>query len=766
MIASATIERIGIDLDPVGSWLFVAVVTVTLAGLLMAFGPDQSRLSRPRLTMLVLLRLASFLCLVTAMLRPTLVATQKARQEATLLVLADASESMTVADGSGGRTRWQEMVDALATASPAAKALEKTRGITVEAWEFDRDTRRVEGKPGDPFPLGAWERRPDSGETAIGAAIETAVRTAGSRPLAGVILLGDGGQQAYPPRDLPPQTAARRLGEAAVPMWTVTFGQARGGPQARDAALVGMSVADRVFAKNTVEVSGRVRLDGFGDREAVIRLLVEDGVGVMQEVARSLLRGNPERVEETVRLSWAPLETGERKVALVVDPLEGETVTSNNELSSFVEIAEGGLRVVYLEGALRVEQRFLRRAIAASPDIQVDFQWIDSARRDRWPVDLEADTIDEADVFLIGDLDSAAVAAKDLETVRRRVEAGAGIGLLGGFHAFEAGGWGSTPLRPLLPFEKDPLARQRFDEPLREGVHMPGLLPMLPHPRFGTISILRLGDTEAASLAAWRSLPPLHGGNQLGRLTPLARPLAVTTGDRPLLVGRDYGLGRVLAFAADSTWRWVMQGHAEEHRRFWRQLILWLAKKDDADGETLWVRPAQRRIAAGMPLAFDAGITRPDGTLVEGVMLDAVAISPTGAERPVRLARRGETYAGSVSGADAPGDWRLVVTARRAGENGPAMERTCRFTVTRQNLELAAPRANALLMRQVAEETNGGPRLPEELPEIFSELADQPATFTTSEQWSITLWDSWPLFLLLVLTMCLEWFLRKRWGLV
>ena len=94
-----------------------------------------------------------------------------------------------------------------------------------------------------------------------------------------------------------------------------------------------------------------------------------------------------------MRLAWTPSSLGERKLALVVEPQEGEVVTSNNELSTFVEVVDGGLRVLYLEGALRVEQRFLRRVLAASPDMQVEFQWIDSTKAGRkaWPVDLSRD---------------------------------------------------------------------------------------------------------------------------------------------------------------------------------------------------------------------------------------------------------------------------------------------------------------------------------------------------------------------------------------
>jgi hypothetical protein len=146
------------------------------------------------------------------------------------------------------------------------------------------------------------------------------------------------------------------------------------------------------------------------------------------------------------------------------------------------------------------------------------------------------------------------------------------------------------------------------------------------------------------------------------------------------------------------------------------------------------------------------------------VELDAIAVSPGGQPRPVRLPRRGEGFAGTLSGFTEPGDWKLVVKATRPGRE--PLERSTRFTVVRQDLELANPRANPLLMRQLAESTSGGTRAPEELTDVFDEIRNQPAAFETLEQWSASPWDTWPALLLLVGLLILEWILRKKFGLV
>ena len=72
----------------------------------------------------------------------------------------------------------------------------------------------------------------------------------------------------------------------------------------------------------------------------------------------------------------------------------------------------------------------------------------------------------------------------------------------------------------------------------------------------------------------------------------------------PLLVAGQWGDGRVLAFAGDSTWRWQMQGFGDAHRRFWRQCVLWLAKKDLQTDGRVWIRLAGRRHAQGISIDF------------------------------------------------------------------------------------------------------------------------------------------------------------------
>ena len=85
----------------------------------------------------------------------------------------------------------------------------------------------------------------------------------------------------------------------------------------------------------------------------------------------------------------------------------------------------------------------------------------------------------------------------------------------------------------------------------------------------------------------------------------------------PLLVAGQSGDGRVLAFAGDSTWRWQMAGFGDAHRRFWRQCVLWLAKKDEQTEGRVWIRLAGRRVMRGTRVDFDVGAENAQGEPID-----------------------------------------------------------------------------------------------------------------------------------------------------
>ena len=205
------------------------------------------------------------------------------------------------------------------------------------------------------------------------------------------------------------------------------------------------------------------------------------------------------------------------------------------------------------------------------------------------------------DVYLLGDIDSTAFQGDELANLAKCVGRGAGLMMLGGFQSFGPGGYGQTPLANVLPVGMDRLERQQPDEPLRTDLHWPGPLRMQPTALGLMHFALMLAGNRQENAALWAKLPPLEGANKFHDLAPGAVVLADAGSDKPLLVTHNFGDGRVLAFAGDSTWHWWMQGYESAFKRFWRQVVLWLARKTSRRRATCgfgWAA-AFRPVAAG-----------------------------------------------------------------------------------------------------------------------------------------------------------------------
>ena len=264
-------------------------------------------------------------------------------------------------------------------------------------------------------------------------------------------------------------------------------------------------------------------------------------------------------------------------------------------------------------------------------------------------------------------------------------------------------------------------------------------------------------------------MPPLWGANKFGKsggLKPLALVLAAGPGGEPLLVAQPHGAGRVMAFAGDSTWRWWMRGHQVEHGRFWRQVILWLARKDESLQGNVWVKLDQRRIRPGQLVEFGVGVQSSNGETITDADATAQIVLPDGSTKETRLANSSGQIAGSFRETQLPGDYTVKVDVSR---NGQALgSARARFHVFAQDIELDNASADASALDSLATMTGGRSLAPEELPELIDDLArDSENLVETTEPDTKSLWDyCWPFFILLVGLLGIEWYLRKKWGLV
>jgi hypothetical protein len=293
--------------------------------------------------------------------------------------------------------------------------------------------------------------------------------------------------------------------------------------------------------------------------------------------------------------------------------------------------------------------------------------------------------------------------------------------------------------------------------------------------------VLRLADNKDENIRTWEDLFSLASIN---KITPKKGATVLAESDPgkdPILVWWQPPncLGRVTAFATDSTIRWVrdLKGLAA-YTRFWEQMVIWLARQEETDSN-IKVKLKARRLPAGDPAEFfDLNLLDKTGKIVPSARFDIKVTDPQGHVSNVPSVHDKDGDKGTIWKTDVPGEYRLEITGRGADADGVAitgsLAKPVRFIVYQDDAETVRRGADHDFLKKLAEAGGGEFHRIDELREFLKkQYADQPLPQAGSKA---NLWPDWRknattpflplLFLLFVALLTLEWFLRRRWGLI
>src|SRR5206468_1061555 len=119
-----------------------------------------------------------------------------------------------------------------------------------------------------------------------------------------------------------------------------------------------------------------------------------------------------------------------------------------------------------------------------------------------------------------------------------------------------------TPIATVLPVIMHP-----GDRPIDQAISVRPTAQGVGH------FVMRLGREDETS-RIWESLLPQDGASTFTDVKDQGRVLAESPDHVPLLVAQEFGAGRSMAIAIDSTRYWYRQSEQgmRHHRRFWRQV--------------------------------------------------------------------------------------------------------------------------------------------------------------------------------------------------
>jgi uncharacterized membrane protein len=560
---------------------FLLLLVLGLLGLLfLAFRFASAPSARSRA--IIALRAAAIGALVLILLNPTRVQeTSQIGPQPSALLLLDQSRSMSL---EAPRTRAQTAFELI---QQGLARLPAGRRPPIRRFGFGREVSALSDNDNALIPA--------EDETRLNRALEQLASRFGDGLPFGVFVFSDGRST-----DAEPVAASARAYRAlGVPVHVVTLGDER---ISGDVAISDIDAPRDARGGTRVPVKVTLRSRGFAGKRAELSIRLASNPSAEPIATLPLTLSELEQTPELV------LETNRAKGLLLAEitTFPHEAVTSNNSVAFQISPRESTIRVIYMEGTGNQEYRFLEDALNEDPDIKC-MSMIVGNQYDARP---GLSRIDEPgrgfpttreelfgyDVVICSDIARTAFTAEQLEwTVELVAKRGGGFAMIGGNTSFGSGGWDQTVWDGLIPVDMSGRGPERSE-------NYWGTLRVVVPPQAIDHPIWRIVDDPAHNRQLLASLPIFYGTNLIDRLKPAATALGLSQG--PLSGSRvatvfscqTFGRGRTFAMASDTTLDWGRdfehiwgEGDNRYFRRFWKNVVRWLAENSEAGQRRLRV---------------------------------------------------------------------------------------------------------------------------------------------------------------------------------
>lgn len=727
-------------------WLWLLGV-VAGAGLLYVTYLGIFRRSERRLTwVLFSLRALGILALLMALARPVWTEDNTLVDPGRLAVVLDTSRSMTLADP-GGKSRYELAREAV---KQLKDEIETGEGEKVQVELFDIT--------GEPFTDGIPDE-PQAGTTDLVRAANRVESRLRSRLLIGTVLVTDG-------MDNSGREDILQLADSVTPIHAIGF---RDDPNTAelDLSLREPRAPEQVLVNNKVTVQVPVvRAAGDPGLEvsATVTVRLADKAQATQRVT---LSAGENQVEAS--LTFEPIVAGRFVYRVDVATAAGERVQANNSKQFALQVNAEAIGVMYLEGFLRYEYRFLRKRLDDDPDISL-VTLVRSANPDRpdpegAAVLVTPTRLENVHLVILGDMEADFLSAAEYQALKDWVnEEGHAILVLGGYRSFGPNGFGTTPLADTLPVVfSGPGDQEQSDESFTMDLTVQGQA----HP------IFQISGDRVSDLAMWRQAAQLAGCSLVQRAKPGAVVLAnnpvVQVGEQPAVVmaTQNYGAGKTMVVTADTTWKWSrvarLKGQSDAlYARFWSQTVRWLTGRDLDDQQAPLVVSTDRPgYADGEPV--QVRVVQRGDELAE-TTLSARIVNPAGKERPVPLRVAADGSGDRVATLFPDSSGRHVIHAEVTRGGQIVANQDVALLVHGEDLETADTRTNSQLLRQITSERGVGVYVDVDQVETLAQRLATDRKHRTVKRSSEPreYWNSPFLFAFFLAAVTGEWWIRRR----
>ncbi len=538
-----------------------------------------------------------------------------------------------------------------------------------------------------------------------------------------------------------------------IPVYTIGIGDSS---HKKDVELKNVLYNELIYAQTNTTILATITNTGFANKN-VSAALFENGT--LQDKKNITL--SPEGIQ-SVSLNYNPKSGGEKKLTLSVSNLAGEFTSANNKKIFYINVLSSKIKVLLIGGAPSPDLAFIKNTLTEDKNLTVNS--ITQVTRDRFLENNNREKlIDSADViFLIG------FPAKDSpENLYSKIRSAIAQNNKPVFLLFS----NSTDFTRLKLLENNLPFTSSEQAAYRKGTNSENTYEVQPDIPFDQADSPVLQNNSSNIIAAWNNLPPVLQPDITFNIKPESEILSKVTinnvpVNRPLILTRKLGSKRSIAVLAMNIWKWKLQTVPKELNLFDNFIlnsVKWLNTKEERKQVT--IRTTKKIYSQGEKIVFSAQVYDESFNPVTNAEIN-VAVKNQSENFNVAMNALGNGLYEGILETNKTGDYTFTGTALQNGKK--IGSDSGNFNIGEIDIEMVNPRMNYEFLKSLSTQTGGEfftPANYDQFFEVLNRIQDRSAKekIETSE---ISLWsDEW-LMAAAILLFGVEWFLRKRFGML
>jgi hypothetical protein len=529
-----------------------------------------------------------------------------------------------------------------------------------------------------------------------------------------------------------------------LPIFTIGIGDTT---QIIDVSVKRVLANNLLYAETPTTIEATIQNTGLNNRNVSISLY-EDNMFIEQ---KNIVL-NSSGIQNEL-FTYVPKTSGEKKLSVAISKLSDEFTSANNAKVFYINVLSNKVNVLIVAGSPSPDLTFIKNALKKDESFTVNS--LTQISKDKFTEEGSVEFIDSADIIFLVGFPSSNTSTDLLYKIVERISND------------------NVPFFLTITAETNVYELQLFQSVLPFTIQSAygGFREVQPQVFDDQRNNPIIQNNSSNIVGAWNDLPPIYQPSYDFFPKPESNVIAKVKVNNvvlnsPLIISRNFSSKRSIAVLAANIWKWKLQTvrkNDDLFDKFILNSVKWLNTSDT--DKRVNIKSIKRNYSLGEIVEFTAQVY---DEAINPISDAEVKLNITSANDNYELDLQSidnGLYEGQIRLND-KGDYKFIGQVTLEGtligrDNG-------RFNVGELDIEMINPRMDFEFLNLLANETKGEFAFANDYEKIINKIRSinsnsKKEKITTSD---ITLWSYEGLMAIVIFLFSLEWFLRKRAGML